>query len=64
VVRCDFIAKLTTFGKQMRVLESFYSSTNLSKKTKIAFFYGTEEVGFIPDPNTQLTPFPISHTPD
>jgi hypothetical protein len=30
----DFIcmAKLTTFDKQMRVLEFFHSSTNLSKK--------------------------------
>jgi hypothetical protein len=42
----DFIcmAKLTTFDKQMRVLEFFHSSTNLSKKTKIALFYATEGV--------------------
>jgi hypothetical protein len=31
----------------MRVLKSFHSSTNLSKKTKIALSYGTEGVKVI-----------------
>jgi hypothetical protein len=38
------MTKLTAFDKQMRVLESLHSSINLSKKTKIALFYGTEGV--------------------
>jgi membrane-anchored protein YejM (alkaline phosphatase superfamily) len=38
------MTKLNAFGKQMRVLESFYSSTNPSKKTEIALFYGTESL--------------------
>jgi hypothetical protein len=38
------MAKLTAFDQQIRVLESFHSSTDLSKKTKIALFYGTKGV--------------------
>jgi hypothetical protein len=38
------MTKLTAFGKQMWVLESFQSSTNILKKTKIALFYETEGV--------------------
>jgi hypothetical protein len=37
------LAKLTPFGKQMRVLESFHSSTNLSKKQKLHSFTGWKE---------------------
>jgi hypothetical protein len=37
------MAKLITFGKQMRVLESFHSSTNLSKKLKLHSFMRQRE---------------------
>jgi hypothetical protein len=37
------IAKLTAFSKQIRVLESFHSSTNLSKKLKLHCFTGWRE---------------------
>jgi hypothetical protein len=39
------MAKLTAFGKQMRVLESFHPPLICPKKTKIAL-YGTEEVSY------------------
>jgi hypothetical protein len=37
------MAKLTAFGKQIRVLESFHSSPNLSKKLKLQSFMGRRE---------------------
>jgi hypothetical protein len=41
------MTKFTTFGKQMRVLESFHSSTNLSKKLKLHSFIGRREYFFL-----------------
>jgi hypothetical protein len=37
------MTKLTAFGKQMRILESFHFSTNLSKKLKLHSFRGRRE---------------------